>query len=250
MNAIRKVVLTASVCTLAAWSAQASIVSWNYNSNGNAYGTQNTDVSGVEAAAYWNDSVLDGLTTDLLDSTGAASTIDIVSLNHPGWGGWSITGNHPGTDTDGSYNREILNGYLNGTTGAGGSGITLGGLDGYGGTYDVIVYFSSDTAGRAGSVTDGTTTYYFSTLGAASVNDASGNAVFGQTSITTEGDYSATANYAIFSGLSGDSQTFTVNVDNGGGLVGVQVIPEPSSMGLIALSSAGILFIRRRCLKI
>jgi hypothetical protein len=208
--------------------AQAAVVSWNYSSSSpnpaysSAYVNQAANISGVAPAAYWNDALLDGRTIDLLDNTGAATTIDITSLNSPGWGGWRIRTSHPGTDTDGSHNREIVNGYLNGTTGAGGSGITLSGI-GYS-SYNVIVYFSSDVAGRSGSITNGTTTFYFNTLGPASINNASGNAVLAQTSNTTVGDYSVAANYAVFSGLTGNTQTFTVNVDLGGGLAAFQIV--------------------------
>jgi hypothetical protein len=237
---MKKVVLMLVMAVLVT-AGQAAVVSWNYNYWSNAYTNQATDVSGVVPAAYWNDNWLDKRTTDLLDSTGAATTIDITSLKSPGWGGWAITGAHKGADTDGSYNREIVNGYLNATTGAGGSGITLSQI-GYS-SYDVIVYFSSDVAGRSGSVTNGTTTFYFNTLGPASINNASGNAVLAQTSNTTAGDYSVAANYAVFSSLSGDTQTFTVNVDNGGGLAAIQIVPEPATMLLLGL---GGLLLRRK----
>lgn len=204
----------------------ANIVSWNYNRYGDAYAAQSTDVAGMGAysASYWNDSWLDGRTTDLLDNTGAATTIDI---SWESYNNWSIQGSHPGTDTDGSYNKEILNGYLN--SGPAGwnppltySAVTLSQI-GYS-SYDIVVYFSSDVAGREGYITDGSTTYYFNTLGPASI--ASGNALFVRAADTTEAGYAVAANYAVFSGLSGAGQTVTIQMrdnDEWGGVAAVQI---------------------------
>lgn len=236
-------VVIVSVCN-------ADIVSWNYNRYGDAYATQSTDVAGVLSASYWNDSWLDGRTTDLLANTGATTTIDI---SWSSFNSWSIQESHPGTDDDGSYNKEVLNGYLNSgpadwnpwTTE---SSVTLSQIIAEGASYDIYVYFSSDVAGREGYVTDGSTTYYFNTLGPASI--ASGNALFIQAIDTTEDGYLVGANYAVFSGLLGASQTVTVQMrdtDEWGGIAAVQVVgvvPEPATMLLLGLG--GLLLRKRR----
>jgi hypothetical protein len=101
--------------------------------------------------------------------------------------------------------------------------------------YDLYVYFSSDAGGRTGTVTDGATTFSFSTLGSASL--AGANASLVQTTDTGSGNPGA--NYAVFSGLTGDSQTVTVSIPDWGGIAAFQVvsIPEPSAF---ALGAAGM----------
>jgi len=161
----------------------------------------------------------------------------LVAVPSPG-GQWSIVNAHVGPDSDGSYNREILNGYLDTH---GDTSVTLSQI-GYS-FYDVYVYFSSDVADRAGSVTDGTTTHYFKTLGSASIDDASGNAVLIQATNTTTAGYAEAANYAVFRGLSGDSRTLTTSVAPGGGIAAIQVVglpdPLPSASLAIELDAGG-----------
>lgn len=243
MKAMNKIGLMAALAVIVS-VCPANTVSWNYNRYGDAYGTQSTDVAGVGAysASYWNDSWLDGRTADLLDNTGAATTIDI-SWNS--FNSWSIQQSHPGKDQDGSYNKEILNGYLNSGPATWNppltySSVTLSEI-GYS-SYDIVVYFSSDVAGREGYVTDGSTTYYFNTVGPASI--ASDNALFIQAADMTEAGYEAAANYAVFKGLSGASQTLTVQMrdnDEWGGIAAVQIVQIPEPTSLLLLSLGGLL---------
>jgi MYXO-CTERM domain-containing protein len=184
-----------------------------------------------------------------MDNSGAATTLN---LSYASFNTWHIQGSHPGTDANGSYNKELLNGYLNSGPAAWGPGITNSSVSlsqiPYG-LYDVYIYFSSDTAGRNGSVSDGSTTYYFSTLGAAEIGGA--NALLTQTTDTI--GTNPGADYALFSGLTGASQTITMDMlsgnDQWGGIAGFQVVavPEPDTLALAALGGLGaVLFHRRR----
>lgn len=241
----RHLALSLALCSV----ASASVISWNYDRFGTV---APLNTAGVVAAANWNNSWPSDPRTDLVDASGAATTLDI---SYASFNTWSILGGTPGADADGSLNRNLLNGYLNSGPASWGppttsSSVTLSQIP-YA-SYDVIVYFSSDAAGREGQVGDGVTTYYFNTVGPASVSGA--NAVLSATSVI-DGTYLTAANYAVFTGLTGAAQTFTVQMrdnDEWGGIAGLQVVgatlvPEPAAaaawLGAGGLLCAGV---RRR----
>ena len=210
-------------------SARASSIGWNLDQFGTVSAT-----AGVVSAANWNNTVPGGgspwvnkIVNDLNDDTGTPSTLDI---SYGSWGGWRIQASQPGADVDGSNNKALLNGYLNAGPAGWNPSVTSSSVAisqiPYA-NYDIIVYFSSDVAGREGSVTDGTTTYYFNSTGPASI--AGSNAAFVQATDTTTAGYSTGANYAVFSGLSGAARTITVQMrdnDEWGGIAGFQVVAD------------------------
>lgn len=228
----------------AAATASAATVSWNYDRNGTVTGTA---VAGVVPVANWNNSWPSNPTTDLIDDSGTPTTIDISTAS---FNDWNIQGSDPGTDGDGTSNKRLLNGYLNAGPAPWNPPITSSSVAisqiPYA-SYDIIVYFSSDGANREGEVTVGAATFYFSTLGAASLSGP--DATLTRTTSTSNSDY-AGANYAIFSGLSGAAQTITVQMrddDEWGGIAGFQVVqvPEPSAALLGGLGALGLLRRRR-----
>jgi len=226
-------------------SLSAAVVSWNYDVYGDVFGTR---VAGIVPVANWNNSYPSNPTTNLIDDSGTATTVDIsyssvnyYYVNQPNF--W------PGQDANGTYNKHLLNGYLNAGYADWNppqtySRVVISEI-GYT-SYNIIVYFSSDVAGREGNVTVGATNYSFNTVGPASVTGS--NAVFAQTTDTSS-SYATAANYAVFSGLSGTSQTITVQMrdnDEWGGIAGFQLVqvPEPSAtllagLGLLALLRRG-----------
>lgn len=222
-----------SLALAATLSAHASIISWNVDQ----FGTVSA-ASGVVSATNWNNTAPTGgspwigkVVSNLNDDTGTPSTLDI---SYGSWGAYRIQASHPGADGDGSNNKELLNGYLNAGPAGWNPSVTASSVAiteiPYP-NYDVIVYFSSDVAGREGSVTDGTTTYYFNTTGPASIS--SSNAALAQATDTTTTGYTVGANYAVFSGLTGNSKTITVQMrdnDEWGGIAGFQVVADLGSV--------------------
>lgn len=223
-----------------------SVVSWNLDNNGTIGGA--SQYAGVVSANNWNNSWPSNPTSNLIDNSGAATTLNLA---YGSFNTWSIQGSHPGVDANGSYNRELLNGYLNSGAAAWGppitnSYVTLSSIP-YA-VYDVYVYFSADTAGRIGNVTDGTLTYDFATVGPTAVSGA--NAVLTQTTDST-GLY-PTADYAVFSGETASTLTLTVNPLGGNdqwlGIAGFQVVavPEPGTLALASIGGLMALGLRRR----
>lgn len=214
-------------------AGQPAVISWNYD----RYGTvPRTGIAGIIPVSNWNNSWPDEPTANLLDSTGAPTTVDII---YNSYNGWSLQDWHPGADADGSYNKELLNGYLNAGAGNFPSNSTIWITEIPFSYYDLYVYFGSDVAGRTGTISDGVTTYSFTTLGRACITN--GNAIFVRTTDTGTGH--PQANYAVFTGLSGRSKTIRCHVPMYGGIAGFQLVPRPdplpNTMLLIRLAQDG-----------
>jgi hypothetical protein len=231
---MKKIIPLALLVAGAAVTANAqSIISW-HDSNGLAIPSNGTSFAGVTNAAFWNGSLEAGV-ANLLANNGSSSGVSLTLADQ--YGSWGIGG--ATQDPNGKYNSAIFSGYGNTATS---DTLRLTGIS-YS-QYDVIVYFSSDTSGRPGTISDGAITYSFSTDTREKV-DAHGNFVFAQT--TDTGLSHPSADYAVFSNLTGASQTLTLNV-GGGGIAGMQIVavPEPGTMALAALGGASLLFWRRR----
>jgi hypothetical protein len=195
-----------------------SIISWEYD-NGNRIPVNGSSFAGVASAAYWNYSQGSGV-ANLLASDGSSSGVSLGFSS--AYGTWGI-GGVSGPDADGTYNKSIFDGYGNG----GLDTLSLSGISFS--QYDVIVYFSSDTDGRTGTVSDGAATYDFSTIMRNQLNN-NPNVTFIQTTDTTGANPGA--NYAVFTDLTGASQTLTTihTAAAGLGIAGMQIVAAPGTV--------------------
>ena len=206
----------ATVGLLALQSASAqNAISWNYDYYGTFSGA--SQFGGVVSVANWNDSYLQGFPsaaskTNLLDSSGAATSLGFTPSTT---GNWRIQASDPGVDANGTHNKRLLNGYLDSGSQ---QSITLNAIP-YN-SYSIYVYLSSDTANRTGLVSVGSKQYDFKTLGSAAISG--GNASLIQTTSTNGSNPSAS--YAVFTNLTGSSQTITWRIINNGGIAGFQVV--------------------------
>ena len=162
-----------------------------------------TSVAGVVPIANWNNILGNvGGPVALNDSNGAVGTVNLDSFTSTNT--WSTGSPNP-----------LLNGYLDNTdANPNAQSVVVSGIP-YG-SYSVYAYFGSDGAGRTGSVSLNGATYFYSTRG--NVTDYI---------LTTDdvGAVNPAANYAIFSGVTGDS--FTINQSRGSnnsGLIALEIV--------------------------
>ncbi len=235
---MKKLIMLALVVAATAGVQAQNIISWEYD-NGNLIPSDGISFAGVANAAYWNNSREAGV-ANLLANDGSLSGVTLGFSDQ--YGAWGI-GGAAAPDANGLYNKAIFDGYGNTATS---DTLSLSGISFS--LYNVIVYLSSDTDGRIGTVSDGTTTYDFSTI-TRNMVDNDPNVTFIQTTDTIGNNPGA--NYAVFSGLTGASQTLTLNI-GGGGIAGMQIVavPEPGTMTLAALGGLAILALRRRTARI
>ncbi|MGA2031189.1 MAG: autotransporter-associated beta strand repeat-containing protein [Thermoguttaceae bacterium] len=182
-----------------------------------------TGTAGVVPMANWNN--LTGYNGSappptLVNSLGNPTG---MSITYSGFGdNWSVFG---GDQAD--QDMQLMNAYLDISNGARTGVISLSGIP-YA-SYSVYAYFGSDGNNRNASATvNGTgTTYYYSTY----VNNGG---FVGYVPITnTDSGSNPNGNYALFSNLSGASQTLTV-VDGGNnsGIMGVEVVANAAQANL------------------
>ena len=115
-----------------------------------------------------------------------------------------------------------MNGYI---YNSGTSVVTLAGIP-YSSSYSIYAYFSDRTNVNGQEATIGSTNYYFTTYAGALGTEVNFPTDYMQVTNTTS-SIDPDANYAIFSRLSGPSQTLTLNPGSGGytSLAGLEIVP-------------------------
>ncbi|MFT4547372.1 MAG: hypothetical protein ACI9UA_005952 [Pseudoalteromonas tetraodonis] len=228
-----------TLATTAGLVSAASIgVSFNSDRDNTTAVMTPTTVAGVVPSTGWVNT--DGGASDVAGANGSIANGG-VTVDWTSNGTWN-TANGVATG-----DAILMNGYVDAIGAAGAAQVALSGLASFAGAYDVYVYFGSDGNGRTGQIEHvGGATYGYSTFS----NDPNGGGGFVPTDFlqTTDTVGNPNANFALYSGLTGDNQTFNIlRGNNNSGFHGVQIIgtlvPEPS---VSLLGFAGVLLMLRR----
>jgi hypothetical protein len=238
----RTSIIAAGLGVILVGSAAQAAISVNFvgGGGGDANGNSITAPAGVVALDNWNNlTMADGTFVNLIDDTGGFTTADIT------WDGDGTWAAYAENDTSG--NHQLFNGYVDDFEAAGGGGTNVGRYTvaqvPYA-LYDVYVYADSDaTDGRRASYTIGGTTFYL-----ADMKNFNNDPTFDPVTSTTAGTFEA-GNYMLFQGLSGANFELVTTAQVFRSFVsGIQIVqvPEPGTLGLLALAATSLLRPRRR----
>ena len=240
----RAICLFSIVVTLAA-SAQAAIIGVNFT--GGSFGGSpvisllTTDLAGVIPSGNFNNIVSANNATPvaLVDDSGLATT---MTLTIAGAAGPYSTIAGAGINPQGA-DEKLNTGFL-----AGNGTIALSNIP-YA-SYSIYVYALNDNESRIQGITVNGVTYYQDPPNAASRVDQNGATPYPYIRAigTTSGTATNDANYMLFTGLSGTSQTIVANAPGNGYITGFQVVqtPEPGSALMALLGGVALLGRRRR----
>ena len=154
---------------------------------------------GADAAGGANGSITNGFTVDWSSN-----------------GTWNT--NNGGADGD----DKLMNGYIDAIGGDGAAQVKISGISGaFADGYDLYVYFGSDGNNRTGKIAlEGGATYSFNTF-----SQQAGDFPAQYTETTDEGDGNPNSNYAVYKGLTGDTQTVNlIRGSSNSGFHGIQIV--------------------------
>jgi hypothetical protein len=216
---------------MSATTARAISVNYEYASSG-ADDLSVTDVAGAVPSTNWNN-VHAASTTNLKDSAGSATTMDIA-----------ITGGNLGTYdsvvTPTTPDGKMMDGFYGTYNNSTPITMTLGEIP-YA-KYDVIVYWGGPPSDRTGTWTPsysisaaGTATYY---LKYSTPNNNVWDGAFSASTATTSSTATYGADYVRWNNLSGAAQTITVRI--GGttrfGISGIQIVEAVDAPKVLAFT--------------
>ena len=209
----------------------ADSIGFSFNSDRDNTAMDETTVAGIVPSSGW-------ISTDggADAQTGANGSISNRGVKVD----WSSNGTWNTNNGVNNGDNQLMNGYID-AIGAGGSAqIIINGINNtFTGSYDLYVYFGSDGNDRTGKIElEGGQTYSFRTL-----SQQGGNFPAQYKRTTDTGNGNPRSNYALFEGLTGDSQTLNlIRGSSNSGFHGIQIVGiEDPDLASVELQSATLI---------
>ena len=206
----------------------ADSIGFSFNSDRDNTAMDETTVAGIVPSSGWVS--IDGGADAQGGANGSISNSGVKV-------DWSSNGTWNTNNGVSNGDNQLMNGYIDAIGSGGSAQIIINDINNaFTGSYDIYVYFGSDGNDRTGKIElEGGQTYSFQTF-----SQQGGNFPAQYERTTDTGNGNPRSNYALFEGLTGDSQTLNlIRGSSNSGFHGIQIIGiEDPGLASVELQSA------------
>ncbi|MEC7863394.1 MAG: hypothetical protein VYC70_12305, partial [Verrucomicrobiota bacterium] len=228
---IKQLFLILFLFVVPALPAIADSIGFSFNSDRDNTAMDETTVAGIVPSSGWVST--DGGPDPQVGANGSISNSGVKV-------DWSSNGTWNTNNGVSNGNNQLMNGYIDAIGGGGSAQIIINDINNaFTGSYDLYVYFGSDGNDRTGKIElEGGQTYSFRTF-----SQQGGNFPAQYERTTDTGNGNPRSNYALFEGLTGDSQTLNlIRGSSNSGFHGIQIVGiEDPGLASVELQSATLI---------